>query len=223
MARWLQHARNLAGFQRRWSLNAPLAEVSSGVVPVAVVDKHYGSDEQNLWGMFVQAASNLGQIEACALVAQDREVLIHKIEFWWDPAAAANRPVHIFTPLQAYNPFDAAVNAYFAWWQGKAVAQDIGQLGGTFGMGGLGTGLQAVIVNMAPVITIGPSFPSLTLGAFGAARQTVQPIWSFQDPPWRLKPFTMACVQSVNALVGAGQFLNVNFYYTERLPQGESG
>lgn len=222
MPRWLQHARQLAGLQRRWNVNAAFNEISSGVVPVVEVDKHRSSDDSDIYGMFVQAQGNLGQIEACALSSQDLEVLIHRIEFWWDPPSATQRPVHLFTPLQNYTPFDAASNAYFAWWEGPANSQDVGKLGRAFGVGGLGTGLQVVNVNGVPITTIGPTLPSIQTGLFGIVAVSAG-FWEFQDPPFRLKPFTMACVQSVNALVGATDFLNVNFYYSERVPQGDTG
>lgn len=227
MPRWYQHARQLAGLQRRWTLNRSLGEILSGVVPVVEVDKHRSADDSNIYGMLVQAAGNLGQIEACALVAQDNEVLIHKIEFWWTTVfSLVSRPVHIFTPLQTYTPFDVASNAYFSWWQGPANVGDEGKLGRTFGAGGLGSAHQVVNVNGVPITTFGPSFDYevMGLGAVDVAmRRPAVKIWDFQDPPFRLKPGVMACVQSVSPAIGAGDTLNVNFYYSEREPQGDFG
>jgi len=222
MPRWVQHARQLAGLQRRWNVNAAFSELATGVVPVVEVDKHRAADDQDIYGLLVQANSNVGQIEACALVSQTHEVLIHKIEFWWDPATSVSRPVHLFTPLQNYTPFDVSSAAFFAWFQGPANANDVGKLGHAFGVGGLGSGLQVVVVNGVPITTIGPAYPHLLTGVF-ATLQGVQPIWTFQDPPFRLKPFSMACVQSTNQLVESGHVLNVNFFYSERVAQGDVG
>jgi hypothetical protein len=173
--------------------------------------------------MFVQAPSNLGQFEACALVSQDFEVLIHQILFWWDPPSATNRPVHIFTPLQNYTPFDVSSSSYFSWLQGPANSQDVGKLGRAFGVGGLGSALQVVVVNGVPITTIGPTWPYVAVGGFGSVGSLATEMWGYQDPPFRLKPFSLCCVQAVNGAVPAGQFLNLNFYYSERVPQGDVG
>lgn len=224
MPRWLSHARNLVGLRRRWGITAPLGEVLTGVLPVIQVDKHRDARDQDIFGMFTQAAGDAVNIPACALVAQADEVLIHKVEFFWKQIRTLSRPVHIFTPLQAYTPFDISSNAYFSWWQGKAVAQDRGQLGGTFGVGGYGSAHQVINVNGVPTTTFGPTYDwEFWLGAaFGTAEQPARVIHSFQDPPFRLKPFTMACVQSAFAAMGT-DVLNVNWYYSERPVQGDVG
>ncbi len=229
MPRWLSHARNLVGARRRWGITSPLGEVYSGVLPVVQVYKHRDARDQDIFGMFVQITGDAVNIPACALVAQADEVLIHRIEFFWSQIRTLSRPVHLFTPLQNYNPFDVALPvppaAHFAWWQGKAVAQDVGQLGGTFGVGGYGTAHQVINVNGVPTVTFGPTYDwEFWLGgAFGTAQQPARVIWTFQDPPFRLKPFTMACVQSVFAGMGAAEHLNVNFFYSERPSQGDVG
>ena len=224
MPRWLSHARNLAGLRRRWNITSPVGEVLSGVLPVVQIDKHRDARDQDIYGMFLQATGDAVNIPACALVAQADEVLIHRIEFFWKHIRTLTRPVHIFTPLQNYTPFDVSSNAYFAWWQGKAVAQDRGQLGGTFGVGGYGSAHQVVVVNAVPITTFGPTYDwEILMTAVGVAEQPVRRIWSFQDPPFRLKPFTMACVQSVFAGLGATEVLNVNFFYSERPAQGDVG
>ncbi len=53
MPRWLTHARNLTAFRRRWQFQQPIGEVLSGVLPVAVIDKHYDPDDHNRYGMLV--------------------------------------------------------------------------------------------------------------------------------------------------------------------------
>ena len=224
MPGWLSHARNLAGFRRRWGITRPVMEVLTGVLPVVQIDKHRDARDQDIFGMFTQATGDALNIPACALHAQRDEVLIHKVEFFWTQIRTLSRPVHIFTPLQTYNPFDASGNAFFAWWQGKAVAQDRGQLGGTFGVGGYGTAHQVVNVGGVPITTFGPSYDwEFWLGAgFGTAQQPARQIWGYQDPPFRLKPFSMACVQSNFAAMG-GDTLNVNWYYSERPSQGDVG
>ena len=224
MPRWLQHARNFAGFRRRWNINTPIAQVLDGVLPVVEVDKHRNADDQDIWGMFAQSIGDGVNLRAVALVAQAREVLIHRVEAWSDEAISPAALWHIFTPLQAYNPFNVgAPAAFFSWMQGKAVAQDVGQLGNTFGMAGHGNAHQVVVVNGVPVTTFGPTRSWSTIG-LGGGWVTYEPVhfWGFQDPPFRLKPFTMLCVQDIN--VGRlNADLNVNFWYSERTAQGDVG
>jgi hypothetical protein len=224
----LQHARQLAGLQRRWNVNNPFSEISSGVVPVVEVDKHRAAEDQDIYGMLVQSSvGNGAKLLACALVAQDREVLIHKIDFHYQALSTILRGVHIFTPLQNYNPFNVNSAAYFAWLQGPANVNDVGKLGRSFGIGGAGNAHQVVVVNGVPVTTFGPFYQYEYHSVFvlGAGFNNEKPnrvLWSHQDPPFRLKPFSMCCVQEIWA-GAAGDLLDVNFFYSERVPQGDVG
>lgn len=226
MPRWLTHARNLAGLRRRWGITSPVSEVLSGVLPVVQVDKHRSAEDSDIWGMFVQAVADGVNLPACALSTQEREVLVHKVEFTSNFVNPNLEYYHLFTPLQTYTPFDVASGAFFAWVQGRATSQDRGQLGNTFGVGGLGSAHQVVVVNAVPVTTFGPllAWEQLFLGGLHSVVVTNAPktFWSFQDPPIRLKPFTLLCVQSTGVPI-INTTLNVSFWYSERPPQGDVG
>jgi hypothetical protein len=166
----------------------------------------------------------VGTIVACGLVATVHEVLIHRIEWYMQLVSVFPTTVHLFTPLQTYTPFDVASNAFFAWWQGAANAGDTGKLGRTFGAGGLGSAHQVVNVNGVPITTFGPSQTGEQfLGGSWALTREPKQLWGAQDPPFRLKPGAMAVVQGVAVSAGSSDVLTVNFWYTERAPQGDVG
>lgn len=226
MPRWVQHAKALVGLRRRWSVNSSFGEILNAVMPVVQVDKIVPTEDQDLFGMFVQGVGDGVNITACALAAQARDVLVHKIDFWVDAITTREPTVHIFTPLQTYDPFDVSLqNIFFPWFQGAARAppndpfgQATGTLGDPIGLAGLASGLMSVIVNGVAITAIGPTYPFIVGSGGGEAR----PIWGFQDPPIRVRPFQRLCVQTtIGNMLGLNQPLNVSFWYSDRREQGQ--
>ena len=231
MPRWVAHAKALIGLRRRWSINNSVGEILTGVLPVVQVDKVYPTEDQDIFGMFCQALGDGVNLGAVLLGAQERDVLVHQVEAWVDAITTREPTFHMFTPLQTYDPFDAALqNIFFPWFQGAARApandpfgQATGTLGSPIGLGGLGSALMVVIVNGVPITAIGPVTPYEKWTTFvGAGGGTKRILWSFQDPPIRLRPFQRLCVQCpIGNMLGDSQPLNVNFFYTDRREQGQ--
>ncbi len=212
-------------------MNATVGEILTGVLPVVVVDTVRDDESQNLYGMFVQAQGDALNLGACVLAAQQFDVLVHKVEFWVDAISTRAPTVHLFTPLQTYDPFDVALqNVFFPWFQGPASAPPdnpfgaaTGRLSAAIGIAGLGSALMALIVNGVPVTAIGPTYAFTRWTTFvGSQPSEHRVIWGFQDPPIRLRPFQRLCVQTLlPIMLGVGHPLNVNFYYTERSEEGQ--
>lgn len=199
----------------------------TGIIPVAEVDRHYTDDRLDLWGAFTQipgtaVANRLG---ACSLVPQVAEVLVHKIEARYIGIGQGQHPFHLFTPLQAYAP--TAINAALVlpWMQPVKPGQP-GRLSSTiFVTGETDAGLMVVTVNGAPHTAIGPAYTLSSQGiALVAAPFSSHPtvLWGFQDPPLRVKPGQQLTVQAT-AAIPLNFFLNVNWFYSERVFQGDVG
>jgi len=226
MPRWVQHAKSLIGVRRQWSVNENLGEILTGVLPTVEVDKVRTLEQENIYGMFCQVTGDGVNLGACQIGAERVELLVHQVEFWVDAITTRAPTVHLFTPLQTYDPFDVAgPTIFFPWFQGPAVAppgnplgQATGALSTAVGRSGLGSALMSVIVNGVPVVAIGPTYPYERWTTFvGAGGGTMRKIWTFQDPPLRIRPFQNLTVQTLlGIMLGAGQPLNVNFYWSER-------
>ena len=227
MPRWVVHSKPLTAWRRLWGLNTDPTEVLSGVIPTAQVSKHWDSDVFNVWGMYVQgdraAGAGVDHV-AATLEAQRREVLVWRVDAWLERNGGIDvTPLHIFSPLQAYNPTANNTSIWFPWLQ-TPVEQpaDPARLPEAFGLGGHVPGLQVVNINGVPFTCIGPAQSGL-VGLFGGAR--MQAHWWFQDPPLHVRPFATLAVQTVLAVGGAGNLytLNANFYYSEREDVGRVG
>jgi len=222
---WRPVSRSLLALRRRYNIDSSLSEMWTGLVNVVQVDHHWQQDTLDIYGLFIQSPAGDGvNLLACSIEAQQREVLVHKIEFSWTGASITGHTVHVFTQLQTYNPYDISSFLSLPWLQTKVRQGDAGQLGSVFGLSGLGSALQVVNVPpFGPITTIGPTYPSgIVFGTGGAFHNKPAVIWDFQNPPIRLKPFQSIVVQEpLFSLVGS--FLNVNFYYSEREPQGDVG
>lgn len=234
MPRWFVHSKPLVSWRRRWGLNTDPTEMLSGVLPTAQVDKHWDSDRLNIWGIFVQGEKlrAAGAQHICAtLEAQRKELLIYKVEAWLDVNGFLHTtPIHIFTPLQNYNPHAtsdaaAATSIWFPWLQSMAEQPgDPARLPEAFGLGGYNAGMQVVTINGVNFTSVGP-VSSVNSWVGGGAVERGQVMWNFQDPPLRVRPFSTICVQSALAVVGGtlDWYLNVNFWFCEREDVGRVG
>ena len=241
MPRWGFHSKSLAALSRRWNLNSQPSEFLTGIIPTVEVDKHWVADRLDIYGMLVQQPKDAVQtsIPACGLVAGSRELLVHRITCWPGTGAGGSLAgfydeqgfaVHIFTPNSAYNPFALSPGVFFPWMQTRQGIDSIVSLPGAFGIGGEALTSQTITVNGVPVVTIGPTLRFNKIRLIGITpamiAQTAQGFWTYQDPPLRIKPFQTLAVQFVNAqtvALFAGGTLNVNFWWSERDPQGDSG
>jgi hypothetical protein len=197
-------------------------------MPTAQVAKHWDSDVFNVWGMYVQADRPAGggaDHIACTIEAQDKELLIHRVEGWITKNGQVDTvPIHCFTPLQAYNPTVNNTSIWFPWLQ-TPVEQpaDPARLPSAFGLGGLNPVQQVININGVPFTCIGP-VSTARFGLFGTLIGG-QLFWHAQDPPLHVRPFSTLAVQSTLAVGGVGQLwhLNVNFYFSEREDVGRVG
>lgn len=189
-------------------------------MPTAQVDKHWTDDRIDLWGMFMQqpGTATLNRLGACSLVAQEKELLVHKIEAWFTTTSASGLVgLHLFTPLQAYAPTAINPALVLPWLQPVKPGQP-GRLSRAIGVAGeTDAGLMTVTVNGAPHTAIGPVQTNIA--------QTFSPpveVWGFQDPPLRVKPLQQLTIQSLNQ-IPTNTLLNVNWFWTERVFQGDVG
>lgn len=224
--RWVTTTKVWAAWSRRHGLNAPAQQILTGILPVAQVDKHWLDDRIELWGLFMQQPGTAvpGRLGACTLLTQRKEAIVHKIEAQLtiisaSPGTIAN--VHLFTPIFPYLP--TAVNAFIVFpWLQPISAPDPGRLARSFGLiGETDAGLQVVTVDGAPHTSVGPSY-SLGTYAAGLVGGRRHVLWSFQDPPLRVKPGQQLTVQLLDVLPAA-LALQVNFYFSEREFQGDVG
>lgn len=223
MPRWQPSgiANALTAFVRRYRLGTSITDVWTGIIPVAQVDKHWQDDRLDIWGMFVQGGADAGpapQLLSATLFAQDLEVLVHRVDGWW--AGQVSNRVHLFTPLQTYDPAATNPNVFFPWLQTMVQTGDAGRLSRAFGIGGYNGAHQVVTVSGTPFTTFGPFSPLHTELTPGGR---VHRFWGFQDPPIRLKPFERLTVQALGQAAFITDVLGANFYYSEREPQGNVG
>jgi hypothetical protein len=218
--RWRQSGIGNAftAFARRYRLNTGIVEVLDSVIPVAQIDKHWQGDRLDIWGAFGQEIGDGVNLPGVGLVAGDKELLVHRLDVW-DGGLTGLTSVHLFTPLQTYD--FAAVNPgiWLPWLQtpydDKATPA---RLPTAFVGSGKNAALQTLIVNGVPFTTVGPNYNT----APSAFRQQI--LWAFQDPPIRVHPQQELVVQGTAAAGWTGaHILNVNFYFSEREPQGNVG
>lgn len=231
MARWFVHSKPLIAFRRRWGLNTDPTEILTGVIPTAQVDKHWDSDRLNVWGMFVQGEKprGVGAQHICAtLEAQRKELLVYRVDAkLMSMSLASDNPVHIFSPLQNYNPHatsDGAADTtiWFPWLQSMVEQPgDPARMPEAFGLGGYNATMQVVTINGVPFTSVGP----ISGGQSMALDHGSAVFWEFQDPPLRVRPFATLCVQSTLALTGGSTdwYLNCNFWFVEREDVGRVG
>ena len=223
MPRWKGGGRVFAAFSRRHGLNAPGMEVLTGVIPTAEVDRHYTDDRLNLWGLFMQQPGTViaNRLGACSLNTQENEALVHRVDVHFSSSLVTlGFDCHLFSPLQTYDPHEHNPFIGFPWLQPISFGEP-GRLSRSFGLEGEQDTLQVVVVNTVAHVTVGPVLRAASSAA-GVPGAHGGNLWGFQDPPWRLRPFTQLTVQMLVQLP-VGYFLNVAFYYSERSDQGPVG
>lgn len=217
MPRWTRAAKTFTAFARRWGLNAPPAEVWSGVIPVAQIDKHWIEDRLDMWGLEMQQGGTAvaGNLASCSLVAGRKEVLVHRVGVTYNGSVAPRTLIgHLFTPLQGYNPAAVVPALVFPWLQPVQPGEPA-RLAESVGVIGDAVALQVVIVNGLPHTSIGPV---MQMGINSPSKVH----WDSQDPPYRVKPFQLLTFQSLTQ-IPVGNSINISFWYTERDPQGDVG
>lgn len=224
MARELLSGRQLTAFTRRYRLGRYLTNVLGTIIPTAQVDKHWQADTLDVFGLHAQVTGAAGapfDYIAAMLVAQEREVLVHRVNAWaiTTGAVPVDLGFHLFTPLQAYDPTIVRTQIWFPWLQ-PATQTDPARLSRAFCLTGGNPVLQTVIINAVPFVSVGPRYRSY--GAGVDLDPVPRELWTFQDPPIRLFPFGEMAVQS-STQPNNTILLNVNFYYSEREAQGGVG
>lgn len=219
---WRTSARVFAAWSRRHSLNAPAQEILTGIIPTAEVDRHWTDDRLDLWGAFTQqpGTATANRLGAVSMVPQRKEALVHRIEISIVSALARTHNFHLFTPLQVYFPTAINSNLILPWLQPVKPGQP-GRLADTlFVNGETDAGLMVVTVNGLPHTAIGPSYQAASVVALGQMARIVA--WDYQNPPLRVKPGQQLTVQATTQMP-TGLFLNVNWYFSERVFQGDVG
>lgn len=228
MPRWTPSGRITTAFQRRYRLNIPLTEILTGILPTVQVDKHFPWDTLGLYGLFCQQGDTGDSgYQSCSILAPAEELLIHKLEFWAISSSSANPigvGVHVFTPLPPYNPALLGLGAYYSW---ASSPSEPGRysIGRGIGVAGANASLQSILVSGAPVNTIGPHYrQGRVVGTGGFEHFGPHVIWNFQDPPLRVRPYSMLTVQTTSSWTTPHSLLlNVNFWYSQKEDEGIVG
>ena len=219
MPAWTRAGKTFVAFARRWGLNAPPAELWTGVVPTAQIDKHWTEDRLDMWGLECQQGGTAvaGNLASCSLVAGSKELLVHRVGVTYNGSVAPRTLVgHLFTPLQTYNPAAIGPALVFPWLQPVQPGEPA-RLASAVGLVGDAAFLQVVTVNGLPNTSIGPitqmQVNARSLVAWGD---------NGQDPPYRVKPLQLLTFQSLLQLP-VGNSINISFWFTERDAQGDVG
>lgn len=227
MPGWLPHSKSLTAFRRRWRTNRDPSEILSGILPVAEVDKHWTDDRLNIWGLYAQSVGvAANRFLSVVLFTQRKEVLIYRINACLLQLGFPEaEPMHVFTPLQGYNPVLNNATFWLPWLQTGLLPGEPGHLGETFALAGDNAAFQIVVVNGAPHNCIGPVHYGPWWAALGggAGFSRTQKLWGGDDPPLRIPPFSGVAVQTAAAVNGVNYTLDVSFYYAEREDQGRVG
>lgn len=236
-ARWLGHAQNFTALVRRYGTNWFFPEILSGLLPTVQVDKHWTADRLNVFGMRMEVVTDGANFPAMFLQAGDVDVLVYRVDWWMDDVNFGNSEgwgAHLFTPLPNYQPADPGagpVFSYFPWLLGGRVWGSLGTLPDMVGFAGHNAALPQVnIAGIGLITTIGPQSRAahvITAIVAGGGGPTAVPhgeltAWSFQDPPFRLMPYTRLCVQATEVIT-ANRRMIANFYFSVRPPQGGVG
>jgi hypothetical protein len=210
-------------------MRARLGEMLSGVLPVAVVDRHWHQEELDLWGLNV--ATDIGVVpnrhHAVSLHNPSTEDPLLEVLVWrvnaclFDVNTGRPRPgpIHLFTPLTpAYNPHSspATIPLHFPWLQTPASFGDEVALSRVHGDAGGNPALQVVTVNGVATTSIGPSVWTIT--GHGLAGEEHMPFAELGPgptaPPLRVKPGQRLTVQH---LISQGLLtLQANFWFSQR-------
>lgn len=222
MPRWLYHSKSFLYWRKRFRLNADPQEMLTGVIPVSIVDRSWPDDTRYLWGAFHSTLTRINQHAAVELVAQRRALRIHRITAWMSigtpPYPWVGYPIHLFTPLQNYDPVPNDTTIGFPWLQTAYRQGQDGALGDAFLLGGNNAAMQTILVNGVPYVSVGPM--ALAGGTSGAVTLNTKwnesVLWSGQDPPLVVQPFTSICVQTFFAAGATSTYaLNASFFYSE--------
>jgi hypothetical protein len=206
-------------------VNADPQEVLTGIIPTAQVDRSWPKDVGDVWGAFHQGFANINTYAAVELVAQRRRLRVYRVTAWEGLSTAIfnptnNRGLHLFTPLQTYDPTVLNRTLQFPWLQTGYLPGQAGYLGEAFTLGGANVALQVVTVNGVNYTAIGPAFihgGSTALAS--SSRDHEHVLWDSQDPPLLVQPFTSLCVQSW-APAGANNYhVSASFIYSEEVEE----
>jgi len=239
--RWVPTAFSFKGWLRRLGIpNQDIREVLTGMLPVAIVDRHWHQHDLDVFGVFGQAAELTGAGPATFLAVEIFAPLTQDLTLWRIHAAYSHlfptgnhrfdaQPIHVFTPFAPYDPTVNNRNAHFPWLQ-MAVGRPT--LGGAIVLSGDNVALQVATVAGVPTDTIGPILREShnatnatgisQAGAFMQLDFGTKP----ESPPLRLKAGGRLCVQMAapTLLTAASvQTLDVSFYYSERPAEGDLG
>lgn len=211
MPRYLQSgvSNAFAALLRRYRTGrGSITGIWDSLVPVVEADRHWQADRLNQYGLITQVTGDGANLTAGMLVAQELEVLVHRITASSSPNVA---DVNLFTPLQTYNP--AAINPAIHFPHVQPITFNApAALSRAFGLSGLNAAQQVININGAPHTSVGQ------LRRTGPFAELFHEAY---DPPIRLHPQTSICVQATFPILG--NVLTCNFWYSEREAQGDVG
>ncbi|MEE8509340.1 MAG: hypothetical protein V3T07_09770 [Myxococcota bacterium] len=229
-----------------------IGTIDDGIQPVALVHTHYQRFDLDIWGAFGQVIVDAiapSRFPAIGLVGQLgptqdrlRDVWIRRIEFvqFHEPSGLSEAPggttpaaeVHLANfDLDTYDPFaidPVRFPEFFATRGAFTFSRGAVMFGGTQ------TALDTVLLNGAPVTVVGPLYwnEMMFAGAGNTASGIIlqvrpaglRVIHDWSDPPLVLRAGDVIAVQSVapSAPLAFGVTLQVNMYWSERLPQGRT-
>lgn len=205
---WRQHARNLSDWFSTWSSTTRnIRAIYDGVVPVALVDRFRDDNQGSLFAINAATTGTAARVSAVAMGSSINDVEVFAVRvstFLTGGFGVPATSVHIFTPINPYNPVlfpnpvgffqpGLITNKSFTFGSVLAVAGTNPALPLIFGME------WTVPVALTPA---GAIFPQ--------GLDTV-----YFDPPIRVYRDTTLAVQNAQLVAGAWT-LFVSFLYRER-------
>ena len=238
---WLPVDREYASVRSRFGLRARFGRMLTGILPTVVLEQHWPTEQLDMFGINASTDGGVaGEFHACSLFnrSDDLELLVWQVTAFVVNFQGTTRgfPVHIFTPLQTYDPTvtpaatpPAPADGLFFPMLQTAVSVGIpGLVGDAVVEVGSNPSLQVLTVDGLARVSIGPrklDFNGWTESAFQFPLQNRDShvnlgVQASPAPPLRVKPQQRLCVQSTSTMQGPGggtsQALEANFIYSQR-------
>lgn len=229
MPTWLPIDRDYAQVRRRVGIQQRIGEMLTGILPTYVLERNWPGDQLDMWGANGVCSPPLnGNLQSVSLFNQsaDQELLVWRVEsnFVDGVSEQISRPfqMHIFTPLQTYDPasLPSAIPFFFPWLQPVAPPESARLSPNAFLIAGSNPAIQVVTINGVPTSSIGPILHPAADATSGFFSVGVAPVWSRfwqagDVPPIRVRPGQRLTVQSLFPAFG-NDHLEANFWWSER-------
>lgn len=201
------HTKRLSDFFLRWgSWGQVDTGIDEGIRLTAVVDRHWGDEELNIWGYYAFSQGGDGggfpKLPAIAIFAGYKQVLVRRLDVW---TTLTNSNLYAYPSLSihlaklintsgGYNPVANGALEFVPGWNSDL--EDL--LPASIVVSGWAGNLQPAQIKGAVVNVIGPRMPEghgHLIGAVGFTSRDWRSIVTLHDPPLTIRPFEVCYVQ----------------------------